>query len=144
MPPQELEAVRARLETLAAEVSSCFARVDQQWWDERYVRGLLTDGARQIVTAAGRRALHTVTWRAGSKGRCAPGSPRCGVWCAWRRSAGASSMIPDRPAGVSFRPVEAPEDLPGSFAGDVVESAVDAPPSGCVHRVPRLRPPRQE
>ncbi|MGW3369955.1 IS701 family transposase, partial [Streptosporangium canum] len=46
MTPQELEAVRARLEMFAAEVFSCFARTDQRRWGERYVRGLLTDGAR--------------------------------------------------------------------------------------------------
>ncbi|MEV6869120.1 IS701 family transposase [Streptosporangium subroseum] len=49
MTPQELEAVRARLETFAAEVFSCFARVDQRRWGERYVRGLLTDGARKSM-----------------------------------------------------------------------------------------------
>jgi SRSO17 transposase len=47
--PQELEAVRARLETFTAEVFSCFARVDQRRWGERYVRGLLTDGARKSM-----------------------------------------------------------------------------------------------
>ncbi|MFC7640760.1 IS701 family transposase [Streptosporangium lutulentum] len=49
MTPQELEAVRARLETFAAEVFSCFARADQRRWGERYVRGLLTDGARKSM-----------------------------------------------------------------------------------------------
>ncbi|MER5427453.1 IS701 family transposase [Streptosporangium roseum] len=49
MTPQELEAVRARLETFAAEVFSCFARTDQRRWGERYVRGLLTDGARKSM-----------------------------------------------------------------------------------------------
>ena len=49
MTPQELEAVRARLETFAAEVFSCFARADQRRWGERYVRGLLTGGARKSM-----------------------------------------------------------------------------------------------
>ncbi|MBB4939140.1 SRSO17 transposase [Streptosporangium album] len=49
MTPQELEAVRARLETFAAEVFSGFARTDQRRWGERYVRGLLTDGARKSM-----------------------------------------------------------------------------------------------
>jgi SRSO17 transposase len=49
MTPQELEAVRARLETFAAEVFSGFARADQRRWGERYVRGLLTDGARKSM-----------------------------------------------------------------------------------------------
>ncbi|WP_156056340.1 hypothetical protein [Streptosporangium roseum] len=47
MPPQELGAVRERLEAFAAEVFSGFARADQRWRGERYVRGLLTDGARK-------------------------------------------------------------------------------------------------
>ncbi|MBB4936833.1 SRSO17 transposase [Streptosporangium album] len=49
MTPQELEAVRARLETFAAEMFSGFARADQRRWGERYVRGLLTDGARKSM-----------------------------------------------------------------------------------------------
>ncbi|MGW0595498.1 IS701 family transposase, partial [Streptosporangium sp. NPDC002607] len=40
---------RARLETFAAEVFSGFARADQRRWGERYVRGLLTDGARKSM-----------------------------------------------------------------------------------------------
>src|SRR6478609_4486465 len=49
MTPQELAAVQARLEIFAAEVFSCFARVDQRRWGERYVRGLLTGGARKSM-----------------------------------------------------------------------------------------------
>ncbi|WP_329091640.1 transposase [Streptosporangium sp. NBC_01469] len=49
MTPQELEAVRARLEMFAAEVFSCFSCADQRRWGERYVRGLLTDGANKSM-----------------------------------------------------------------------------------------------
>ncbi|MER5624274.1 IS701 family transposase [Streptosporangium sp. NPDC002544] len=49
MSPQELDAVQERLETFAAEVFSGFARADQRRWGERYVRGLLTDGARKSM-----------------------------------------------------------------------------------------------
>ncbi|MER5326994.1 transposase, partial [Streptosporangium roseum] len=49
MTPQELGAVRERLETFAAEVFACFDRADRRRWGERYVRGLLTDGARKSM-----------------------------------------------------------------------------------------------
>jgi SRSO17 transposase len=49
MTPQELEAVRERLETFAAEVFDSVGRADRRRWGERYVRGLLTDGARKSM-----------------------------------------------------------------------------------------------
>jgi SRSO17 transposase len=49
MTPQELEAVRERLETFAAEVFDSLGRADRRRWGQRYVRGLLTDGARKSM-----------------------------------------------------------------------------------------------
>ncbi|MFE2554394.1 IS701 family transposase [Streptomyces sp. NPDC059355] len=44
-----MAAVRGELEEFAAEVFEPFARKDQRWWGQVYLRGLLTDGQRKSV-----------------------------------------------------------------------------------------------
>jgi SRSO17 transposase len=61
MTPQELKAVRARLETFAAGVFSCFARVDQRRWGERYVR--VEHDYRELKTGLGLDHFEGRTWR---------------------------------------------------------------------------------
>jgi SRSO17 transposase len=47
--PDEIAAVRGELEDFAEEVFEPFARNDQRWWGQVYLRGLLTDGKRKSV-----------------------------------------------------------------------------------------------
>ncbi|MBA9005183.1 hypothetical protein HNR21_004065 [Actinomadura cellulosilytica] len=58
MTPQELEGVRTRLEEFAAEVFAPFARVDQRWWAQAYVRGCWGPVAASRWSRRRRRGVH--------------------------------------------------------------------------------------
>src|ERR687893_556167 len=55
MTPQELAAVRGRLEEFAAEVFAPLSRSDQRVKGQTYLRGLLLDGRRKSMQPMGER-----------------------------------------------------------------------------------------
>lgn len=120
--PQELDAVRARLEMFAAEVFSCFARVDQRRWGERCVRGLLADGARKSMEpmaarlGVDRQGLQRFLTDAPWSHQLMPAEP------AWRMDAAidpAAWVIDYRAAGRRGLPDR--RDLSGDQVADALE-----------------------
>jgi hypothetical protein len=97
MTPEELAAVRGRLEEFAAEVFAPLARVDQRDKGVTYLRGLLLDGRR--------KSMQPMAERLGSITRgCSSSSPR--PPSRWPRSASgwpARAIEGDQPGCVGDR-----------------------------------------